>query len=208
MGDGAVAMARLALGGEHGLVDVHGAPGVAGEGGEQALQRRGLVPAHQRRGGDGARVDHRVQRPARAGLQADGVEGLAGGLDAHLGQHRVEPAVLQREPVGDGLGDGLHRKRPARFADLVDMPVHGGQRDAEPRRVGAGQLRDVVREGAVGERRQRRVQVFQVVLQRRRGERTGQAGAPPPRRRVLTAPRQPRSSSTRRSSTAALARDM
>jgi uncharacterized 2Fe-2S/4Fe-4S cluster protein (DUF4445 family) len=37
VGDGAVAVARLALGLEHRRVDVHGVAGVAGEGGRQAL---------------------------------------------------------------------------------------------------------------------------------------------------------------------------
>jgi hypothetical protein len=142
--DGAVAVAGAALRLEHRVVERQRAAGVGRDRADHARQPRlGALAAHQRRGGDGAGVDHRVHRPAGVRLEADRVERVARGLDADLAPHRLGALVLEGDAVDQRLGDRLDRERPARVADLVDLAVDGGDGDAEPGGVGLGQLGDV-----------------------------------------------------------------
>ena len=86
--------------------------------------------------GDGAGIDHRVQRPAGARLQADGVERVAGGLHADGLLHPVAPPVFQRHTVDEGLGHRLDRERHLRVADLeLDLLAHTATRAGEPVRL-------------------------------------------------------------------------
>ena len=99
--------------------------------------------AHQRRGGDRAGVDHRVERHAAARRERDRVEGVAGRLDPDPAAHRRLAEVVEDQPVGERLRDRLDGERLPAVADLVAGAVHGHQRDPEPGRVGEGQRRDV-----------------------------------------------------------------
>ena len=143
--DRAIAMPGRALGGVDLLVDVERAAGIAGEGVEDArsllLDRAAGDQAARR---DCTSIDQRIERRTRLGLQADRVECVARGLDADFREHGVLAVLLQREPVGQRLGDGLDRERLAGIADFVDESVMRGDADAEPVGVGARELRDVV----------------------------------------------------------------
>ena len=134
----------------------------------RASRASGLSPVHQRGGGDGAGVDHRVHRPAGVRLQADGVEGVARRLDADLAPHLLGATVLEGDAVDQRLGDRLDRERLARRADLVDLAVDGGDGDAEPGGVGLGQLGDVAGHLAAAEVAEAGVKLFEVVLDRAR----------------------------------------
>ena len=135
----AVAVAGRALGREDGLVDGERAAGERLQDGEDAREA-----ADERGGQDRARVDQRVGGPARARLEADGVERLAAGLGPDALLDRVEAHVLQRQRVDEGLGDRLDRQRRLGVAGAVDVAVEAGEREPEPRRIGARELRDVV----------------------------------------------------------------
>jgi hypothetical protein len=98
------------------------------------------------------------------GPQADRVERIARGLDADLREHLVLAVFLERQPVGERLGNRLEGEGLARVADLVDEPVARGNADAEPVRIGARKLGNVVRDPAVREAQEtgaQRLQVFE-----------------------------------------------
>ena len=123
----------LALGLEHRLVDGQRPAGVGRHGVEHARQPR-VRRCRLRSATPTAMAPALIiglQRPAGAGLQADRVEGVAGGLDADRLLHALAAAVLQRHAVDQRLGDRLQRERLARVADLVDLAVDGGDGDAE-----------------------------------------------------------------------------
>jgi hypothetical protein len=166
-GDGPVAKAGVALGAVDRRVDAHRP---ADEAADRLQDPRPLgvhVRAADERGGrDGARVDHRIQRRAADGVQADRVEGLAGGLHAHLGQHRLRAPVGQRGTVDEGLGDRLEGEQAIRVTDRVAVPVHGGDADAEAGGIHFRQLGDVGGDRAFAQRRKPGVQSLEVVLQR------------------------------------------
>ena len=125
-------MAGLALGAVDLFVDFERAAGIAGEGVEYA---RGLlldrVARDQAAGRDCTGIDQRIERRTGLGLQADRIERVARRLDADFREHRVLAVLLQREPVGQRLGDRLDGERLARIADLVDEAVMRGDADAE-----------------------------------------------------------------------------
>ena len=111
--DGAVAVAGAAFRLEDGLVHGQRPAGVGRHRAQHARQPGRIVRAgHQRRRGNGAGVDHRVQRPAGARLQADGVEGIAGGFNADGLLHPGPAGVLQRHAVDQRFGHRLDRKAP------------------------------------------------------------------------------------------------
>jgi len=122
-------------------------------------------------------------RPAGGRLQADLVEGVAGGLDRDLREHRRLAAILEGEPVHERLRDRLDRERLPRVADLVEVPVGGREADAEPARVRAGELGDVgaIAPDASGWKRSWRVRRVRVIGQSSLGEDTGQPLATPAR---------------------------
>lgn len=103
--------------------------------------------------GDRAGVDHRIERAPGAGVEDDGVEGVAAGLDAHVTEHLVAPEQLQREAVAERLRHRLDRERalgvPARGQTSVDRR----ERDAECIGLDGGELGDVGRDlpGGVGQ---------------------------------------------------------
>ena len=88
-------------------------------------------------------VDHRVVRSTGVGLEADGVERLAAGLEADVPGDLLQPQLVDHHRVDERLGDRLDRERV-----LVARPVaaaeHAGHGDAEAVGVDVGELGDVV----------------------------------------------------------------
>lgn len=76
----------------------------------------------------------------------------------------VEAAILQRQAVGDRLGDRLDGEWLARVAHLVDVAIHSDQGDAQPGRIGMGQLGDITGDLAAGGLQEFRVQLFEISL--------------------------------------------
>lgn len=84
------------------------------------------------RSGDGTGIDHGIQRAPRAGLETDGVKGVAGGIDPDFGDDVRETVVFQGETIDEGLGDRLDRERDVSVADLINLPARCDKTDAEP----------------------------------------------------------------------------
>jgi hypothetical protein len=171
--DRAVAVARGALGLVDRPVDRHRVTRVAGVGGQQAVERAVAGGAREEGDrGDRADVDHRVERQAGFRREAEGVEGLAGRLDADQPANRLLPEFLEREPVGQRLRDRLDREGPPRVPDLVDGAVASDEADPEPVRVGLGELGDVRRDVALVQMPVARMEAVEIPLdgrvQRRR----------------------------------------
>ena len=103
---------------------------------------------HQPHRGDRAGVDHRVEGHAGRGPERDRVERVAGRLDADPRPDGGRAEAVEDRRVGERLGHRLDRERDPRVADLVDGAVDGRHDDAEPRRVGTRELRDVRGHGA------------------------------------------------------------
>jgi hypothetical protein len=99
VGDGAVAVAGFGLGAIDRLVDLEPSPG---EGREQIDHmfhaRLGRGAFGERRDGDGAGIDHRVEGAVVLLVEDDGIEGLARGLDADLFQHGLLPEPASAPP--------------------------------------------------------------------------------------------------------------
>ena len=127
--------------------------------------RREDLPAS----GNCTSIDHRVERCPGFGLQANGVEGLARGLDPDPGQHVVLAPVLQRKAVGQGLGNRLDGESLTGISDLIDMAVARGNTNAKPTGVGFCQFRDVVCDLPLRQRGITGVQFLQVALDWRPG---------------------------------------
>jgi len=88
----------------HRIVDIELAAGEAREQGEHvgdALVLSGAL--HQLGDGDGAGIDHGVERAVGHLVEHDRVERLAGRLDADMLQHRLAAIVLQRVAIHEGL---------------------------------------------------------------------------------------------------------
>src|SRR4030095_2845046 len=111
-----------------------------------------------------AAVDHRIGGAAGFLLEADRVERVAGGLDADPLQDGIAPAVLEREPVDEWLGDRLDRERSSGVADLVDATVRGGQGNPEPVWIGFRQLGNVGRDLTGAEIQASCMELLEVVL--------------------------------------------
>ena len=107
-------------------------------------------PVHQLGHGDGAGIDHGVERPVDDLVEHDRVEGFAGGLDADMFQHRLAAMVLERIAVHEGLRHRLDGEGDLGIADGVDLPVDGGDGDAEQVGIDLAELGDVVGRLAAG----------------------------------------------------------
>ena len=172
--DGAIAMtgARLRL--VHGRIDVQPPARMPAEhrehAGESLLRRRGDDLA---RGGDRPGIDHWIEGPPILRMEADGVEGVAAGLDAHLACHGHRAVVVQRKPVDEGLGDRLDREQMPGVADLVDVAVDRGHAEAELFRVGLGQFRNIGRDVALLALAMPLVQLVEETEHRRHGDGSG-----------------------------------
>src|SRR5664280_883209 len=143
-GDGAVAVAGRPLGLEDGLVDAELAAGEAAQRVAHALESAGPIDAvDQARAGDRPGVDHRIEWPVVRG-QADGVERLAAWLYSDLGFDPLRADKVQRQREDEGLRDGLDGEFDRAVAGLVDVAVDGREADAEMRRIGLAQFRDVI----------------------------------------------------------------
>jgi hypothetical protein len=130
--DGAVAVAGVALACEHRIVHHQRPAGASRKRAEQAFEPGVSGVARNQRGHrDGAGVDHRVQRPPGAGLQADRIEGFAGRLDAHSPRHALGAAGFERQAVYEWFGNRLDGERQPRIARLVDLAADRGDDDAE-----------------------------------------------------------------------------
>jgi hypothetical protein len=144
VGDRSVAVAAGALRVIHRLVDLEWSPGTA-------FQRRQEVSEpflvshalEQSRGGDGTRIDHRVEGSIATLVEDDGVEGVAARLDADLLQHLRGSVILEREPIDERLRDRLDREDVVRVAHLVHVPIGSRQRDPESSRIGVRERGDV-----------------------------------------------------------------
>ncbi len=145
MGEGRVAVAVGGLGGGDLLVEVQG--GVAALGAQKGQQLPGRVPGTglEAVGDDeGARVDERIPRDAVLVLQLDqGVEGVAGGLAAHVLPELVTLAGQVQGQCED-LGDGLRGERLAPLPHPVHRAVQLGDGHAEPAGIERGEGRYVV----------------------------------------------------------------
>ena len=96
-----------------------------------AMRSSCRVARHQRGHGDGAGIDHGVERPVGHLVEHDRVEGLAGGLDADMAQHVVAPIVLERVAVHERLRHRLDGEEVIGVAGRVDLAVDRGEGDAE-----------------------------------------------------------------------------
>jgi len=112
MGDGPVAMAGITFRLIDGLIHLQRVSGGIAEEFEQCLATllRG-VSGHETGRGNGAGIDHRVERASRLGIQADGIEGLAGGFDSDLGKHPLQSAGFESQAINQRLGNRLNRER-------------------------------------------------------------------------------------------------
>jgi len=155
------------LRGVDGLIYLECSTGVAAEHFEDASQApTGTGVVDQPGGHDCTSIDHRVAGPPGFGLQADGIEGFAGGLDVDLLHHLLHALVLEGDAVGERLGYGLDGERVAGLSRLVDVAVHGDHRDTEAVRVDFGQFRDVVRDCTLAQCLKLLVELVEVVLER------------------------------------------
>ena len=144
IGDGAVPVARSSLRREDGVVDLERPPGIARQHRHEAGEALAVaVAADERRGDDGAGVDHRVERALMPLVEDDRVEGVAAGLDAHLAEHLLASAILEGEPIDEGLRDRLDGERAPRVAGLVRRAVGCRERNAEQLRICLRELRDI-----------------------------------------------------------------
>jgi hypothetical protein len=92
---------------------------------------------------DCAGIDHRIEGMV-VGIEADRVEGVAGRLDADRTFHPFGAERIQRQREYERFRHRLDREGDAAIADLIDMAVDGGEADAEMRRIGLAQFRNVV----------------------------------------------------------------
>ena len=138
-------MTRGELRVEHRLVDLEFASGKIGEQLEHVSDPLGLrVAQHHLGDGDGAGIDHGVERAIGDLVEHDRVERLASGLDADLLEHGQAPIILKRVAVHEGLRHGLNGEGDSGVADRVDLAVDSGDGDAEQRRIDLAELRDVI----------------------------------------------------------------
>jgi hypothetical protein len=143
-------VSRGALRKEHRVVDVHVAAGVRRKHAQQASHPLGEVLAlDQIAHDDRARVDHRVERAVRRFIEQDGVERLAGWLDADSRQDAFQAVVLKRQSVGKRFRHRLDREQLTRIAHFEGAAFGRHHRDAEPVGIGLGQLGNVVSDAAL-----------------------------------------------------------
>ena len=130
---------------EHLLVDLEPAAGEVGEQVEHCGDALFLRFArHQRGDGDGAGIDHGVERPVGDLVEHDRVESFPRRLDADMVQHVLAPVMLERVAVHEGLRNRLDGEEVVGVAGGVDLAVDRGERDAEYAGIGLAELRDIV----------------------------------------------------------------
>ncbi len=173
-GQAAVAVVRLAGGGQHLLVHRQLAPGETRQAVvENAPARRLRRTRREARGGDGAGVDHGVGAPARHPLDALGsVEREAGRIDADTFAHGGDTQRGADEREDEGFGDAHDGEAPVRVPRRVDCAV--AAHDAQPEEFGrlAGEGRIDGRDGALVARQEESMRLLQ---QRTHALRLGQA---------------------------------
>ena len=148
--DGAVAVAGLAFRLVNFFVQGQFATSIKRKGFQNPFEpRRRRFARNQSGGGNRAGVDHRIARPAGAGIEADGIERIAGRLHADAFQNRIAAVVFKGEAVNERLGNGLDGEFLPRVADLIDRAVRRDETDAEPVGIGLGEFRNVGRHRAV-----------------------------------------------------------
>jgi hypothetical protein len=128
----AIAVAGSLLGAKHRLIDTERSPGEIAEQREHvggALFLRCSV--HQSSHGDGAGVDHRVERAVGDLIEHDRVERLSGRLDADMLEHGFAAIAVERVAIHERLRYGLDGEGVIGVADSVDLSVDRGDGDAE-----------------------------------------------------------------------------
>lgn len=111
----------------------------------------GARPRYQRNRRNGTRVDHGVLRCLGDVVDTDLVERLTGGLDTDLGVDRVLADQVQRQRIGERLGDGLDGEFHCRVAGFVDVPIRRRQAQPKAFRVDGGQFGDIARQSAIAQ---------------------------------------------------------
>ena len=168
IGDGAIAVSGLPLGREDLLVDTEVAAGETDSAVADTFERFAALRLVDQPGtGDGAGIDHRIERPV-VWPQPDRVKRIAARLDADHGLDLLGAKQFQGQREDEGLGDRLDGEKHVAVADLVDVAVDGRQADAEMVRIGLFQLGNIVGERAAIVVLQLRMTTDQEPMQRRR----------------------------------------
>ncbi len=155
--DRAVAVAGRAFGGEYRFVDAEFAPGKAAERLADIFERViALGLADQPGAGDRAGIDHGIEGMI-VGIEPDRIEGIARRFDADRAFHPRRAERVQRQREHEGFRHRLDGEGNPAVADLVDVPVEGGEADAEMIGVGLAELGNIVGDRAAGLRRKVRV---------------------------------------------------
>ena len=94
--------------------------------------------------GDRARVDHRVVGTVVVVELDDAVERVPCRLDADATHHRLPTPILQRERVGEGLGERLDGEGLLVITHAEHLALDRDDRDTEPIAVRLRELGDVV----------------------------------------------------------------
>ena len=106
MRDRAVAVAGTTLGLVHVFVDRQRSPGDGAEPIEEMVERPIAMNGVEQRGNrNGTRVDHRVERPVRVGLQFDRIEGVTTRFNPDMSQNLVVPELVEHHPERERFRD-------------------------------------------------------------------------------------------------------
>jgi hypothetical protein len=136
MRDRPIAMARRRFRAIDGIIDIELASRGAREAIEDKIESVGTFGVVQDAGdGNGAAIDHRVERAARMRIELDRVERIATRLDTDTLQHCLASDELDRETIGECLRNRLNGERRCRIADGVEFAVC--RRDRETKRSGS-----------------------------------------------------------------------
>jgi len=97
-------MAGAALRSVNRAIDLHRATAKIGKLAEQSLQTLFMIGAVDQRGrGDGAGIDHRIERPVAAFVEDNRVKRFAAGLDTDFLQNLFDAPVFQGKRVNERL---------------------------------------------------------------------------------------------------------
>ena len=148
--DRPVAMSGLALTAINGFVEGQLPTGKSRKTLKDAPLARGEdISGNQPSRGDGAGVDHGIQRSSRVWLEADGVEGISGRFDTDLGEHIGKTVVFEGEAVNKRLRNGLDGEGNLGVPHFIDLATRGDEADPEPIWIGFREFRNVGRDFAV-----------------------------------------------------------
>jgi hypothetical protein len=140
----AIAVAGRSLGREHRFIDRKIASGEPAKGLTDVFECAVTLGLMDQAGaGDRTGIDHRIERMI-VGIEPDRIERVARGFDTDRAFHACGAKRIQRQREHEGLGDRLDGKGYPCIADLVDVPVDGGEADTEKVGVGLAQFRNVV----------------------------------------------------------------